>query len=389
MRQRNLISKRIHGDASTYIGEYGSLFYTYDGDLSLRVSDGVTPGGVVVSTDTAGTTLLEELRFDPTHIADNEPVGTLAWDQADQTLNIFHPGGVVQQVGQELYAYVINNTGSTIPNGTCVRFDGASEVGEARLEVAPFLGTGAFPSLYTLGVTTQEITNGTEGKVTVFGKIRDIDASGSAVGESWNVGDILYVSNSVAGSFTNVKPRAPNNVVPVAAVLDNDAVTGELFVRPSIEQKRSYGVFSRSTNATVSTINTADVIEFDTTEIANGVSIVGVTPSRLQVDRSGLYQVTVNAQIDVGGGFFNSGNMFVWLRVNGVDVPNSMRRQGTTSVAPSNTFSLIEELLLDVDDYVEIAYAGDDIELQFESFSAESFGPSTSSMIVTINQIQL
>lgn len=331
---------------------------------------------------------ITEFLFDTTHNHTSNTVGVLCWDSIDDTLNINHSGGVVQQVGQELYAKVRNNTGNTIPDGTVVRFDGAEQNGEARLEIAPFEADGTFPSLYGLGIATQNFEDGADGRVTVWGKVRNIDTTGQN-GETWNVGDILYVSPTIAGGLTKVKPTAPNNVIPVAAVLTVNATEGELFVRPTIEQQESYGRFERTTDLAVTQVNTANVVQFDTTEISNGVEIVSGNTSRLQVNQSGLYQIDVSAQIDIAGGVFNSGTMYVWLRKNGSDVADSTRRQGIINAAPSNTLSFSFVISLDADDYIEIAFAGDDTELLFDASSATSFAPSTAAMKVGITQLQL
>jgi len=331
---------------------------------------------------------IEQLSFNTSHAHQEERVaGTLCWDPNDQTLNLTHPGDVTQQIGQELYGYVRNNTGSTIPNGTAVRFAGAEMNGTSRLEVAPFLANGTFPSLYGFGITTQSIDDGEDGRVAVWGKVRNINTTGGA--ENWQTGDILYVSPTVAGELTNIKPTAPNNVIPMAAVLNVDSTAGELFVRPTVEQQQSYGRFERTTDQTIASANTAYVVNFDTTEISNGVERVVGNTSRLQVNQSGLYQIDVSAQIDIGGGFFNSGTMYMWIRKNGVDVADSARRQGINSTSPANTLSFTFTISLDENDYVEIAYAGDDTELLFDASAATSFAPSTAAVKVGITQVQL
>jgi len=331
---------------------------------------------------------VEQLSFNTSHTHEETRVpGTLCWDPDDQTLNLTHPGDVTQQIGQELYGYVRNNTGSTITNGTSVRFSGAETNGTARLEVAPFLADGTFPSLYGFGIATQDIDNGEDGRVTVWGKVRDVNTTGGA--ETWQVGDILYASPATAGALTNVKPTAPNNVVPMAAVLRVDATEGEIFVRPTITQKMSYGRFERTTDQAVAAVNTAYVLTFDTTEISNGVDRVVGNTSRLQVDQSGLYQIDVSAQVDATGGGFSSGTMYMWIRKNGVDVADSTRRQGVLGSAPSTNIGFAVTITLAADDYIEIAYAGDSTNLRFDAAAATAFAPSTAAVKVGVTQLQL
>lgn len=327
---------------------------------------------------------VEQLSFNTSHTHQEERVvGTLCWDPDDQTLNLTHPNDVVQQIGQELYAYVRNGTANTIVNGTAVQFAGAEHDGTARLLIAPMLADGTYPSLYGLGIATEDIAPGEDGRVTVWGKVRDLDMS------AFNVGDILYVSANTAGEFTNVKPTAPNNVIPVAAVLNNSNTAGEIFVRPTINQQQSYGRFARKTDVAITTTNTANTVQFDTTEISNGVSIVTDNTSRLQVNQSGLYQIDISAQVDASGGGFSSGTMYMWLRKNGSDIADSTRRQGVLGSAPSATISFTLSVSLDANDYIEVAFAGSSTALSFDSATATAFAPSTAAVLVGVTQIQL
>jgi len=361
------------------------------GDIIFANSDLIADfaGSDIENLDTIRT--IQQIEFDTTHNVSehNHSVGTLCWDQSDQTLNLFHPNGVRQQIGQEQFAYALNNTGSMIPNGTVVRFDGVSTPdGEARIEIAPLLADGQQPGLYTIGVATQNIADGEDGKITVFGKVREIDTTGTSVGETWNIGDILYVSPTTPGNFTKVKPTAPNNVTPVAAVLRVDSTEGELFVRPTIEQKESYGRFARTTNFTFDSADTAYTIPFDSTEIQNGAEL-GSPTSRIVVDQSGFFQIDINLQADSSGGFFSSSILYAWLRVNGLDVPNSTRKHGVLNNAPSATFSYNIGISLDQGDYVEIAVATNDTGLVLDAAPATTFAPSTASALVSVTQLQL
>ena len=324
--------------------------------------------------------------FDTTHEHTTKNPGTLCWNDEDDTLNIQHSNDVIQQVGQELYLRVRNETGSTILNGTTVRFAGTSNGGgEARITAAPFLANGTFPSLYTIGVATQDIEDDEEGFITVFGKVRDLNTTGVGVTETWGIGDILYANPTVAGALTKVKPTAPNNVIPVAAIVKVDATQGEIFVRPTIDQKYSYGLFERTTDLSVVGINTAYVIPFDTTEISNGVGI-GTTSSQLKVDQSGLYKIDISAQIDSSDSGLQGATMFMWVRKNGNDVTDSTRRQGIVGVAPSTNMSFSVNISLNANDYIEVAYAGDNNTLRFDAATATAFAPSTAAVKVTVTQ---
>ena len=376
------------------ISEFGNEF---DLNLASVLSDEIAEGTTnLYYSDARVDTYLQsgntdKIIFDTVHENGTEVAGTLCWDSSDGTLNITHAGGVTQQVGQEQYAYVRNESGTTIINGTVVGFAGAgSENGEARLLVDPYQANGLEPSLYTVGIATHDITNNTNGRVTVFGKVRDVNTTGTDVGETWAIGDILYASPTHNGKMTRVKPSVPNNVVPVAAVLKLGTTDGELFVRPTIEQKMSYGVFDRTTNLIISSVNTAYPVEMNVTEVSNGVTLVPGNTSRMMVDQSGLFQIDVTVHFDTTGGFFDEDSWYMWLRKNGTDIPNTMRRGGIDGEVPSGTSpSFTRVIAMDVSDYVELVVASSSTDVRVTAEPATSFGPSTAAAEVTVAQIQL
>lgn len=156
-------------------------------------------------------------------------VGKLAWNVEDSTLDLGMAGGVVQQIGQEMFYSVQNQTGFPINGGSVVRAIGTLNT-SGRILVAPATADGVYPSHTFMGVATETIQDGDPGLVTFFGKVRDIDTTGAMYGETWVDGDILYAHPEAAGGLTKVKPQAPNNIVMVALVI-KAAVSGTLFVR--------------------------------------------------------------------------------------------------------------------------------------------------------------
>lgn len=322
------------------------------------------------------------IRFDRTHTHEEERTpGTVCWSPEDQTLNIEHPGGVTQQVGQETYAYVRNGTANTIPNGTPVMFAGAAEDGlsGARLLVSPIVADGSFPSLYGLGITTQDLDPGQDGRVTVWGKVRELNTS------AWNAGDILYADPFNAGQLTNVKPTAPNNVVPFAAVLKKDATLGEIFVRPTIEQRMYYGRFARLTDQDALSEDTATAVQFDTVEIANGISFNGGSNTEIQVTDSGFYQFDLSAQVTASS---NKGILYFWFRKNGTDVAHSTR---STTVTNGDTFNVSTTIAisLGINDYVEVMWARSATGIFLDAKAATAFAPSSASVMLNVTQVQL
>jgi hypothetical protein len=150
--------------------------------------------------------------------------GTFYWDEDDNTVDIIL-NGYIMKVGEDLFYPVKNQTGSSIPKGTNVRFAGT--VGNSgRLLITPYLADGTYATSRYMGVTAETIGNGEDGKVLWFGRIRGINTN------AYNEGDTLYASTTSAGGFQTTLPVAPNNIVEVAEVVTKSVNNGVIFVRP-------------------------------------------------------------------------------------------------------------------------------------------------------------
>lgn len=336
-----------------------------------------TATGKVQFTEDIGP--IQTLWFDPNHIDSRNDTGLLNWNNTDDTLNLHHPNNVTQQVGQVLYGYVRNQTGNTIPQGTVVGFAGAEQNGTARLLISPYTANGVTSSLYILGVATENIEDEADGHVTVWGKVRDLNMS------AFNVGDILYASPTVAGGFTNIKPTAPNNSIPIAAVLNNSNTAGEIFVRPTIEQKQPYGLFVDTNNHTANTANTAYAIPLNKTEFSSGISRDSLDNTKIVVQQSGLYNFQFFTQ-------FVSTNaaakdIYIWARKNGIDVSDSASR---VSVIGNGVYFIASwnfAISLNANDYFQLMWATTDTSVSIVAPAATAFAPAIPSTLLTVTLI--
>lgn len=313
---------------------------------------------------------------------DTHTVGTggLSWNSVDETLNLGMGEGVIQQVGLETFARVQNNTGSTLAKGAVVGFAGASA--NNTLVVTKYLADGSTPTLYILGVMAHDLPdNGTVGYCTVWGHVSGINTS------SFSLGDVLYASPTTAGALTKVKPTAPDNVVPVAAVVKVGTTDGELFVRPSIEQQFYNGQFTKNTTITPAAANTAYALAWDTTVITEGITLTGSPTTRLTVAHSGLYNFAVRIQFSSGNS--NAKSAWMWLKKNGTTnigsstAVGSLKDSGGYSVLAINDF-----VSLGANDYVELFWAVDDTGLQPTNVTATAFAPSAPTAHVAVTQVQ-
>lgn len=193
------------------------------------------PAGKVVSKDDAtgidsGISLADYVDFD-TAAAAAGAVGRLKWNDQDGTLDLGVKGGnVTLQVGQEQLIRVVNKVGASLleANYQCVKISGAQG---QRPKVALAQANNDLNSADTIGLVTETIADNQEGFVTTSGIVRGINTTGSLQGESWNDGDVLYLSGTTAGRLTNIKPSAPTHTVIVGFVIHAHINQGKIFVK--------------------------------------------------------------------------------------------------------------------------------------------------------------
>lgn len=308
-----------------------------------------------------------------------DKVARIAWNADDDTLNLHHSNNVTQQIGLETYARITNNSGATLPNGSAVGFDPATNTFEL------FIADGSLHALNIVGICTEDILNGELGRITNWGRVRDIDTTGAPVGEVWALGDALYVSTTVAGGLTNVKPTAPNISLPIAQVRVLNAVTGEIFVRPTIEQQLFYGQFVKTSDQVPSAINTANAITWPAALIANGVSI-GAPTSRVVVANAGLYKFAVSFQLTSSSAAVK--NVWFWFRKNGTDIADTSLIVSVDSATAIRVPSRDLLISLAAGDYVELMWASDSTAVTLDAIAATAFAPAAPAAILTVNQEQ-
>jgi hypothetical protein len=308
--------------------------------------------------------------------------GELSYNTDEDTFNLTHLNDVVQQIGFETYMRCRNNTGSTIPNGTVVGFAGVN----GEINISPYIANNSVPELYFVGVTTFDMVDQAVGPVTVYGKVRGLNTTGSSVGQTWAAGDILYASSTTAGRFTKVRPTAPNVVISVAAVLTVSATVGEIMVRPTIPLGLDYGTFISTADETIAAANTAYAVTYTATEISNGVTL-GTPATRIVASQAGYYHVDVSAQIASSNS--SSKDVFIWLEKNGTNLANTTRAISISGSGTYVPFATTYDVSLEANEYIRVMWAASDTTVTLEAFAASAFAPAGPSIIVTVTQQQL
>lgn len=208
-------------------------------------------------------------------------------------------------------------------------------------------------------------------------------------------GETIWVANSTATDITIYPYESGTNIDGSASVVLHSHCSAAFFaVSPTLWQCLQgynsavpilhYGSFSDTTTQVAASINTAYAMTFNTTDISNGVSR-GSPTSRLVVANQGVYNVQFSAQLEQTSGA--TANVYIWLRKDGTNVPNSSTTiaiQGTASrtVAAWNFLAQLEP-----SGYVELMWATDSTNVRILAASATSVWPAIPSVIATLTQV--
>lgn len=169
---------------------------------------------------------------------DQTPTGTAGvavtrWnDTIGSTETTLKGGNVILKNGVDLVARIVNkvtpNTTLTKAAYQAVRISGAQG---QRLAVAFAQANNDNNSADTIGLVTETIATNQEGFIMTVGSLEGINTTGSLQGETWTDGDVLYLSPTVAGAITNVKPIAPQHLVVIGYVEYAHANNGKIYVK--------------------------------------------------------------------------------------------------------------------------------------------------------------
>jgi len=195
---------------------------TIEGDISALESNKADKsttlsgyGIVDAYTKTEVQETLPAIGLDTTNTVAPTRVGQIKWNQDEGTADLRLANGVTLQLGQENNRLV--RASGSVTNGRLCMFAGT--VGNSgRVKVKHFTGLFSEHSL-VYGIATQDITSGSDGYITINGKVREIDTTGAPYGEVWADEDVIYAKPNDNGALTNVEPGDDQLKMIVATVI--------------------------------------------------------------------------------------------------------------------------------------------------------------------------
>lgn len=124
----------------------------------------------------------------------------------------------------KLKTSVWNNSGSTITKGSVIYINGAHSSNLPTIALAK--ANSESTSAYTYALVEDDIANNSSGTVIQNGKISNLNLPTS----TYTDGQTLYLSPSIAGGYTLIKPTAPNHYVAIGTITRAHPVYGSIQV---------------------------------------------------------------------------------------------------------------------------------------------------------------
>ena len=249
------------------------------------------------------------------------------------------------------------------------------KLGLTRDQLASFLDDfekiKQFERLFTAVDTVVEATDG-DGFTMADSAVTKADQAQGAVGA---------LAQEALTGLVAVEARASYALAAIDRLRQD--VEGLQCLPPPREPLRSrLGSFYDTTTQTAAATGTAYAMTFNTTDLSRGVYI-GSPTSRIYVDEPAVYDIQFSAQVDNTSG--GDHLAYIWLRLNGVNVPNSagqVRAKGTTGelVVAWNYF-----IDLKSNDYIELMWSVSDTAVQLTASGAVAPHPGIPSVILTVS----
>ena len=274
----NLASFPVSGTTGKiYVALDTNKIYRWSGATYIEVSPTIgTIWGGITGTLSNQTDLQNAL-----NLKYNTPTGTTAQYVAGDGSLIAFP--VAGQSGT-IVRLVRNQSGATLTKGTVVYISGAT--GNNPI-VSKAIATGDTTSAQTFGLCQADIANNATGYVVVMGDLIGLDTSAFTEGQQ------VYLSGTVAGTFTATKQYAPIHLVYIGIITRSHPTLGQI----EVKIQNGYELDELHDVSAQSPANN-DIIAFNTTsglwEKKSIATTLGYTPSNdsLVVHLAGTETIT-------------------------------------------------------------------------------------------------
>jgi hypothetical protein len=144
----------------------------------------------------------------------------------------------------------------------------------------------------------------------------------------------------------------------------------------------NYGTFYDTQTRTNPVANAENLVAFDTTAEAFGITVEGSPATQITVSKSGVYNFQFSSQLDHSGG--GAVAFYFWFKVNGTAIDNTAGKL-VVNGPNSETLAAWNYLVtLNAGDYFELAWSADNTSAILLATAAASPVPAIPSTIMTV-----
>lgn len=214
--------------------------------------------------------------------------GVQTWTQLD-----YVPEGGATTYPEHLYLTVVNKTTDNLLASEYKVLKVITAQGQ-RLAVDYALADSDANSADTIGFVYENINNNQEGRIISIGEITGINTTGSIQGESWSDGDSLFLSATIEGGITNIRPTAPNHGVRLGYVVYSHVNQGKIYIKidNGYELGEIHDVYAPTPTNNDGIFWSSGTTRYENKSIAN---VLGYTPANQTDLNNKGYNITLSS----------------------------------------------------------------------------------------------
>jgi hypothetical protein len=168
--------------------------------------------------------------------------------------------------------------------------------------------------------------------------------------------------------------------------LDHVAVSRNGIFEPLSWGHNCLGQFYTTATHSAASANTAYAITWENTAYSEDMEVDETVTSRINFARAGTFQIDFSAELLSSNS--SSKSIYIWPRINGVDIPFSTIVTSVTNNGVRIVVSRSGIFQMDEGDYLEAMFAVTDTNLTIDGSAATAFSPASPSATLSLTQLR-
>jgi hypothetical protein len=148
-----------------------------------------------------------------------------------------------------------------------------------------------------------------------------------------------------------------------------------------------YGSFYTTTTFTAAAANTAYPITWSDVVAEAHITRDDTNTSRIYFDHAATYQIDFSCELQSGSN--SSKTIYIFPRINGVDIPYSTMVHSVKNSGESQTISRSGIFTVEAGDYLEAMYAVTHTSLKIQGSAATAFSPAAPSATLMVTEVRV